>query len=83
MDNLSFSVDHVTDRACSNIRENRTKDNGTAAFNMVCRYWIKGRCGAGSTCKFLHRMMPSKVELCALFKLGKCMKSADACNFRH
>jgi hypothetical protein len=56
---------------------------GNPKHNMVCMYWLKGRCRAGDLCRFLHVMNHSKLRLCQYFiEGGRCPEGSE-CLFRH
>jgi hypothetical protein len=54
---------------------------GNRRRDLVCMYWLRGRCNAGPRCRFLHKYIPDKVELCQYIGT-KCENGPD-CVFRH
>ena len=51
--------------------------------DMVCMYWLKGRCRADDYCRFSHVYNHNKLRLCQYFIEGGRCPEGSVCIFRH
>ena len=56
---------------------------GRPKRDMVCMYWLMGRCRAGDLCRYLHVQNKNKLRLCQYFVEGGKCPEGDDCLFRH
>jgi hypothetical protein len=69
------STSGLNDKDYSNIPE--------AELQGRCKWFLKGHCRHGDTCKFLHQLkVREKWKLCSFFQKGYC-QDGKKCNFLH
>lgn len=75
-----FSFEFWAERAATLGRDSDTAAPKTSAAT-VCRFWLHGRCVAGTACKFRHVYIDAKVPLCKT--VGTGLVCTGPCPFRH
>ena len=63
------------------LKKNALINKGILTYDVVCRYWLTGKCQLGDVCSFLHKYIPDKIPLCAYID-AKCL-NGGSCVFRH
>lgn len=59
------------------------KAMGIKTQQVVCMYWMKGRCTAEAQCRFLHENDPDKVKLCEFWDGKDGCTYPGPCIYRH
>lgn len=54
---------------------------GNPHHNIVCRYWIDGKCAMGARCFYEHRYRERLLPLCQFIQ--SACPDGDGCMFRH
>jgi hypothetical protein len=76
-----FSFEFWAERAAALGSDGGAAVTKTAAAATVCRFWLHGRCVAGTACKFRHVYIEAKVPLCKT--VGTGVVCTGPCPFRH